>query len=124
MATSKYLVLNSKLFPHRNIQIGLDFSWQEESQIDRRCHSSTLYVRSYRTADCGTDRYLVTAKARKRLSVRKEAAQEFDVKRFSLQNISDVEVRKQYRFEISNRFAGLRTYENDSKDMNKAWGNI
>jgi hypothetical protein len=67
---------------------------------------------------------LVTAKARKRLSVRKESAQEFDVKRFSLQNISDVEVTKQYRFEISNRFAGLRIYENDSKDMNKAWGNI
>jgi len=38
---------------------------------DKRRHSNVDYIRSFREADCGTDRYLVDAKVRGRLSVSK-----------------------------------------------------
>jgi hypothetical protein len=40
--------------------------------IDRRRHSSILYVLSFRAADCNTDHYLVVAKVRNRLAVSKQ----------------------------------------------------
>ena len=46
--------------------------------IDRRRHSNILDVRSFRGADYDTDYYLVVAKLRERLAVRKQAAQKFD----------------------------------------------
>jgi hypothetical protein len=64
--------------------------------IDRRWHSSILDVRSFRGADCDTDHYLVVAKVRKRLAVRKQAAQWFDGGKFNLRKLEDLEVRKQY----------------------------
>ena len=43
-----------------------------------------------------SDHYLVTAKVRERLSVRKEEPQKFDAERFNLKNESEQDVRKQY----------------------------
>ena len=43
--------------------------------IDRRWHSSIIDVRSFRGAECDTDHYLVVAKVRERLAIRKQAAQ-------------------------------------------------
>jgi hypothetical protein len=40
--------------------------------IDRQRHSNVLDVRSFRAADCVSDRYLVVAKVRKRLAVNKQ----------------------------------------------------
>ncbi|PNF28003.1 hypothetical protein B7P43_G13847, partial [Cryptotermes secundus] len=62
----KNLTVKSTMFPHRNIH---KFTWTSpdgkiHNQIDhilmdRRRHSSTLEVRSFRVADCDTDHYLV-----------------------------------------------------------------
>jgi hypothetical protein len=71
-------MVKSTMFPHRNI---LKFTWTspdgkthnkiDHILIDRRRHSSILDVLSFRAADCNTDRYLVVAKVRERLSVSK-----------------------------------------------------
>ena len=46
-----------------------------------------------------------------------------DGERFNLRKLNELEVRKQYQTEISNRFAALETLS-DSEDINKAWENI
>jgi len=90
-ATSKNLVVESKMFPHRNIHT---YTWTssdgktqnqiEHILIDGRWHSSILHVQSFRRADCDTDHYVVVAKVRERLTVSTQAARKFDVERFSL----------------------------------------
>jgi len=106
-ATFKNLVVKSMIFPHRNFH---KYTWtspdgQTHNQIDhvlidRRWHSSILDLRSFRGAKCDTDHYLVVAKIRERLAVRKRAAQKFDGGRFNLRKLNDLEVRKQYQIEI------------------------
>jgi hypothetical protein len=62
----------------------------------------------------------VVAKVRKRLAVRKQAAQKFDGVRFNLRKLNDLEVRKQYLIEITNRFAALENISED-EDINRTW---
>ena len=45
------------------------------------------------------------------------------MERFNLRKQNELEVRKQYQIEISNRFAALENLS-DSEDINRAWGNI
>ena len=54
-----------------------------------------LAVRSFRGADCDADHYVVVADVRERLAVSKQAAPKFDVERFDLSKLSELEVRKQ-----------------------------
>jgi len=73
LATSKNLVVESTMFPHRSIHT---YTWTSSDGkthkqidhilIDRRWHSSILDVRSSRGADCDTDDYLVVAKLGKK----------------------------------------------------------
>src|SRR5215475_12768201 len=103
-----------------------NFDWNDINNhvlIDRRWHSSILDVRSFRGAECDTDQYLVVAKVRERLAVRKQAAQKFEGGRFNLRKLNDLEVRKQYQVEITNRFAALENVSDD-EDINRAWESI
>ena len=129
-ATSKNLVVKSTMFPYRNIHKynrtspdGKTHNQIDHILIDRRWQSSILDVRSFRRADCDTDHYLVVAKVRDRLAVRKQAAQKFDGERFNLRKLKEREVRKKYQIEITNRFAALENL-NDNEDINRAWENI
>ena len=63
------------------------------------------------------------AKVRERLAVSKHVTQMFDVKRFNLTQLSELEVRKEYQIKISNRFAALENL-NDSRDIHRAWKNV
>jgi len=79
--------------------------------------------RSFRRADCDTDHYLVVAKVRERLAVRKQGAQKSDGGRFNLRKLNDLEVRKQYQIEITNRFGALENVRED-EDINRTWESI
>ena len=65
----------------------------------------------------------MVAKVRERLAVSKQAAQKFDGERFNLRKVNDLEVRKQYQTESTNKFTALEKLS-DSEDINRAWENI
>ena len=54
------------------------------------------------------------------MSVSKQAAQNFDVERFNLRELSELEIRKRYQIKISYRFAACENL-NDMEDINKDW---
>jgi hypothetical protein len=57
----------------------------------------------------------VVAKVRKELAVRKQAAQMFDGEKFNLRKLDDLKVTKEYRKEITNRFAALENVSEDEE---------
>jgi hypothetical protein len=57
------------------------------------------------------------------LAVSKQAAQKFDLEKFNLRELNELEVKKEYQIEITNRFAALEN-SGDDKDINRAWENI
>jgi hypothetical protein len=59
----------------------------------------------------------VVANIRKRLAVSKQAAQNFDVERYHLWKLSEMDVMKQYQIPVLENL-------NDSEDINRAWENI
>ena len=65
----------------------------------------------------------MVAKVRERLAVSKQEAQTFDGEKFNLRKLNELEVRKQYQIEITNRFAALENLSDD-EDVNKALENI
>jgi hypothetical protein len=73
--------------------------------------------------DRDTDHYLVVEKLRVKISVSKLARQKFDLERFDLKKLSDIEVKEQYQVEMSYRFAALKNL-GDSLDINSTWESI
>jgi hypothetical protein len=65
----------------------------------------------------------VVAKVRKRLAVRKQEAQKFHGGRFNMRKLSDLENKKKYQIEITNRFAALENVS-EEEDINRAWESI
>jgi len=61
----------------------------------------------------------VVAKVRERLAVSKQAAQRFNGERFNLRKLNELEVRKQYQIEITNRFAASENLSDD-EDINRS----
>ena len=57
------------------------------------------------------------------MAVRKQAAQKSDGGRFNLRKLNELEIRKQYQIEITNRFAALGNISED-EDINRAWESI
>jgi hypothetical protein len=64
--------------------------------IERRRHSSILDVRSFKIADCDTDHYLVVVKVRDRLALSKQIVDRFQVEKFNLKELNEVEGKEQY----------------------------
>jgi hypothetical protein len=99
--TSKYLIVKSTTFPHRLIHkhtwTSPDFVTYNQIDhvlVEKRRHSNTLGVCSFRGAECDTDHYLLLAQMRERISVSKRARQNFDQERFDLKKLDDVEVNE------------------------------
>jgi hypothetical protein len=63
-----------------------------------------IRIQSYREADCDSDIYLVVAKVEKKLAVRKQAEQKFDVERFNFRKLSELEFRKRIRLRSQTSF--------------------
>jgi hypothetical protein len=65
----------------------------------------------------------VVAKIRARLAVNKQRSHRFDMERFNLKKLNEVEGKEQFRVEVSNRFTALEDWDAETK-INSAWGTI
>jgi hypothetical protein len=74
----------------------------------------------FRAADCDTDHYLVVPKVRDRLVASKQTTHRVHTERFNFKKLYEVEGKKQYYVEISNRFAALENLDAEV-DINRAW---
>jgi hypothetical protein len=124
--TSKSLVVKKMMFLYRNIRKctwtspdGKTYNQIDHILTNRRWHLSILDVRFYRGSDSDADQYLVVANVTERLAVSKQAALRFDVKKFNLRELSELEMRKEYQIKISNKFSALESFS-VNEDTNRA----
>ena len=57
------------------------------------------------------------------MGISKQAAQKFYRERFNLRELNELNVRKQYQIDISNRYAAFENCS-DIEDVNRSWENI
>jgi hypothetical protein len=93
------------------------------TNIDRQEMAFKYTQRTIFQGSCDIDHCIVVVKVREGLAVSQQEAKKFNVERFNLMKLSELEVTKQYQIKISNRFAALYNLH-DSKDMNMAWVNV
>jgi hypothetical protein len=65
----------------------------------------------------------VFSKVRERLALSKQEALKYNVQRFNLRKLSELEVMKKYRVKVAKRFVALENLY-DREDTNGAWENI
>jgi hypothetical protein len=65
----------------------------------------------------------VVAKVRERLAVNKQGSHRFDMERFNLKKLKEVEGKEQYEVEVSTRFAALEDLDSEV-EINSAWETI
>jgi hypothetical protein len=132
-APSKNLIVKSTMFPHHNIH---EYIWtfpdgKPHGQLDRilidwQRHSSILNVRSFGSADCHNDNYLVVANIREGPAVNKQGSQTFHMERFNLRKFNKVEGKEKYDVEVK-RFVALEDFDAEV-EINTPWkpvgGNI
>jgi phosphoribosyl-AMP cyclohydrolase len=108
---SKNLTVKIIMFPHSNFH---KFTWtspdgKTHNQIDyilivdtsRRRRSVVLDIRSFRTADCDTDHYLVVAKVKDKLEASEKTKHRPYIKEFNLKKLSALKDKDQYRVKVS-----------------------
>jgi hypothetical protein len=66
---------------------------------------------------------MAIAKVRERLAVSKQETEKFDVERFDLKNLSELDVMKHYHIQFSISFEALGNLS-DSENINRAWENV
>jgi hypothetical protein len=126
-ATSKNLGVKCMMFPHCNIHKytcmspdGKTHNQIDHILVDRRRHSNILDIRSFRAAECDSDHSLVVEKVRDRLAVNKQKSNRFDMGRFNLRKLNEVEGKEQFHVEVSNRFAALEDPDAEV-EINSDW---
>jgi hypothetical protein len=123
-ATSKNLLAKSTMFPHRSIH---KYTWNSpdgktRNHIDhvlivRRRHSSILDVRSFRGADCVTDRYTIVVKITEGLAVSKLLEKKMYMDRFNRKKLNDGEFMEQCQVTNRNKIYALGNLD-DVGDIN------
>jgi hypothetical protein len=63
------------------------------------------------------------AKIRERLAENKQGSHEFQMERFNLKKLNEVEGKEKYRVEVSNRFAALEDLDPEV-EINTIWETI
>jgi hypothetical protein len=54
---------------------------------------NVLHVQSFRAANCNAEHYLVVAKVGERLAINKQRSHRYNMKRFNLKKLNEVEVK-------------------------------
>jgi hypothetical protein len=67
----------------------------------------------FRATDRDTDHYLVVAKVRERLTMNKQISHRFHTEMFNLKKLNEVDGKKKYHVEVSNRFAALEDLDTE-----------
>jgi hypothetical protein len=62
----------------------------------------------------------VVAKIRERLAVNKQGSHKFQMERFNLKKLNEVEGKERYRVEVSNRFAAFKDLDAEV-EINAIW---
>ena len=65
----------------------------------------------------------MVAEVKEILALSRQAAQNFDMERFNLRKLNELEVVRQYQIKISSSFEAFENLS-VSKDINRAWENI
>jgi hypothetical protein len=65
----------------------------------------------------------VVAKVRERLAVNKQRSHRFQMERFNLRKLNEVQGKEQFCVEVSNRFAALEDLDAEV-EINSAWETI